>query len=209
MDSARFDSLVRSLTTTGSRRRALTAALTLVVGALGSDRAQAKKKKACPPCKKRKKGKCKSTLPEGTACTDSSGGGGTCQRGSCVATTVPPCVPESAATTCTAGCGRPNNNCNQPVTCPCPSGLTCLLNGTCARVCTGPIGEGCDGCTPTSSCFIPNSEGQRLCGRLPESRCDTLQPCPGGTIDCPQGFACMPECGDLARCVALGVCPPI
>src|SRR4051794_24260786 len=42
----------------------------------GRSRVAAKKKKPCPPCKTRKKGKCKVTLPDGTA-----GAGGTCQGG--------------------------------------------------------------------------------------------------------------------------------
>jgi hypothetical protein len=74
MDDSRFDTLTRSLTTAGSRRRALT---TVLGGALGLVAAASlddavAKKKPCPPCKKRKKGKCKAKLPDGTAC---SGGG--------------------------------------------------------------------------------------------------------------------------------------
>ena len=87
MDGARFDTLARSLIAIGSRRRALTAALGGSLGLLSLDRRDeaAARKKACPPCKKRKKGKCKKRLPDGTACA-----GGSCQAGSCVAATPPP-----------------------------------------------------------------------------------------------------------------------
>src|SRR5687767_13492606 len=88
MDGPRFDTLTRSLTTTGSRRRALGGLLLGSLGRLGSraDEATAKKK-PCPPCKKRKKGKCKKK-PDRTACN-----GGTCQGGNCVATQSPPPPP--------------------------------------------------------------------------------------------------------------------
>jgi hypothetical protein len=82
----RFDTLTRSLTTAGSRRRALAA----LGGALGTalsgsvvDGAAAKKK--CPPCKKRKQGTCKKKKPNGSTCP-----GGTCQGGRCVAVAPPP-----------------------------------------------------------------------------------------------------------------------
>ena len=93
MDGSRFDRLVVSLVTTGSRRRAVASVL---VGALGLLSAQpnesAAKKKPCPPCKKRKAGKCKKTLPDGTACEN----GGSCLSGSCrAASVVPPPVESS------------------------------------------------------------------------------------------------------------------
>src|SRR4051812_18157104 len=80
MDAARFDHLARSLTLGGSRRRALTATVSAlgVLGLAGPDDLEAKKKKPCPPCKKRRNGKCKAKLPNRTGCA-----GGTCQDGSC------------------------------------------------------------------------------------------------------------------------------
>jgi hypothetical protein len=81
MDSARLDSLARSVTAAGSRRRILAAALSgalgLVLRAASIEDAPAKKK--CPPCKRSKRGKCK-PKPNGTACAV-----GTCQGGNCVA----------------------------------------------------------------------------------------------------------------------------
>jgi hypothetical protein len=137
MDDSRFDSLARSLGTAGSRRRALGGLLAGTLGLLGSRTEHAAaKKKPCPPCKKRKQGKCKKKLPEGTGCTDSSGRGGTCQGGSCVAAVAPP-PPDPCA--------------GQPPGAPCPPcdrrGTTCLpgnsrsdacCSGTCLGTNTGP-----------------------------------------------------------------------
>jgi hypothetical protein len=79
VDSNTFDSLTRRLV---SRR-------TGVLGiAVPVAEAKKKKKKPCPLCKKRKKGKCKANLPDGTGCS-----GGTCQAGTCVASTPPTTVP--------------------------------------------------------------------------------------------------------------------
>src|SRR5262245_57115095 len=120
MDAGRFDALLRSLSAMPSRRAALRA-LAAAVGATFTsrmdfgitDQAAAKgehrqrrseiqSKKSCPPCKKRKKGKCKGLLPDGSACA-----GGTCQRGTCLADgpapPSPPCTPTCAAI---AACGE-------------------------------------------------------------------------------------------------------
>lgn len=99
METAAFDRFTRSLSAYRNRRLALIA---VVGGALGApllslDTADAKKKKPCPPCKKRKKGKCKADLPDGTACES-----GTCQAGQCVASPVPP-PPPPPAVKCGAG----------------------------------------------------------------------------------------------------------
>jgi hypothetical protein len=99
-DATRFDALTRSL---HSRRGAL-AALSTVLGlaqrSSWNEDAAAKKKKPCPPCKKRKQGKCK-PQPNGTTCT-----GGNCQSGSCVATPPPP-GPAGPVTTADAACPGP------------------------------------------------------------------------------------------------------
>src|SRR5678815_5270637 len=97
MDPVRFDALSRSLTIAGSRRRVV-ATLAGALGALGlapADMTEARKK-ACPPCKKRKRGKCKKNLPDGIACA-----GGTCHGGSCV-----PAAP-GPVTTADAACPGP------------------------------------------------------------------------------------------------------
>ena len=86
-----------------------------------------RKKKACPPCRKRKKGKCKGTLPDGAACP-----GGTCQAGSCVPTTSPPiCTPSCVGKDCgDNGCGESCGTCT--------GGLACQ-NGQCVLACDGGL----------------------------------------------------------------------
>ena len=86
MDTDRFDALTRVL----SRRRGLGVLTALGFSVLAAPARTEAKKKACPPCKKRKKGKCKGTLPDGTACD-----GGTCQTGTCVTAPPPPGPPVS------------------------------------------------------------------------------------------------------------------
>ena len=81
MDGHQFLDRFQSLVTT--RRSALGAAL--AVSGVTSLTPTAAKKKRCAPCKRRKKGKCKGTLPDGATCST-----GTCQSGSCVA---PPPLP--------------------------------------------------------------------------------------------------------------------
>lgn len=110
MDADRFDSLTRSLMTTGSRRRVLAAisgALGLPLGAFSL--AETEAKKSCPPCKKRKRGKCKKKKPNGTACPR-----GTCQGGRCVA--APPDPNACTANACDspdlfASCGPAGSGC--------------------------------------------------------------------------------------------------
>jgi hypothetical protein len=100
MDGFAFDALTRSLTSAGSRRRALTGlvsgTLGLILAASVIDEAAAKKK--CPPCKKRKKGKCKKKQPDGTACA-----GGTCRGGSCVLAAPGPVGPVTTADAACSG----------------------------------------------------------------------------------------------------------
>jgi hypothetical protein len=159
MDARHFDTLTRSLTAGGSRRRALAAALGGVLSrALGASSredaaAQNKKKKACPPCKKRKKGKCKKTLPDGTACP-----GGTCQGGSCIATVVPPPPPPV--------CAAPDGIKNGTETgvdcgglCPrCANGQGCTTRDDChSAFCANNV---CQECAP-GQC---GSDGNGLCG---------------------------------------------
>ena len=78
MDAHRFDSIAR-IVGAGATRRALVAAALAVAPAAVRDEPAGSKKKPCPPCKKRKKGKCKKKLPDGAPCR-----GGTCQGGACV-----------------------------------------------------------------------------------------------------------------------------
>lgn len=118
-----------------SRRAALQS---FVLGSLGiaavpaAISAKKKKKKPCPPCKGRKKGKCKRTLPNGTACP-----GGTCQDEICVATTEPPqttSAPECIAHEECRGPGRDYMACYRGRCCAI-GGFRCGYEECCRTVC--------------------------------------------------------------------------
>src|SRR5262245_3306710 len=95
MQTPAFHRLSWSLSVMSSRRVVVAAALASVLSTPSRDAPAAKhKKKPCPPCKQRKKGKCKTIAPDGTACS-----GGTCQGGSC----IPPADPVPT-TTADAAC---------------------------------------------------------------------------------------------------------
>src|SRR5688500_6811147 len=140
MDGTRFDRLTRTLTTTGSRRRALGGLLSGALGVLssGAEHTTAKKKKPCPPCKKRKQGKCKKKLPDGTACQS-----GTCQGGSCVATTWPAVCPVCQA--CNSGSG----SCAVDTSENGEAGAGCAAPKVC---CSGKCCSGVHACNVASSC---------------------------------------------------------
>ena len=88
----RFDALTQSLTVARSRRHAFAVTLGGVLSALGCATTEAKKKKKCLPCKKRKQGKCKGAKPDGAVCA-----GGTCQSGRCVPASPGPVTTADAA----------------------------------------------------------------------------------------------------------------
>lgn len=216
MDGSAFDTLTKTLMTAGSRRRALGGVVLGVLGFLssGSDETEAKKK-SCPPCKKRKKGKCKANVPEGTGCTDTSGRGGTCQGGSCVATVVPP-PPES----CPSGQKPCQGRCIGLLICcddtDCPGGKTCQ-NGSCGcpagtKLCPDQVCRPCcvnedcwpnranqgDGKVCQNGTCICTVAGTRQCPNL-NGRCGSCcepSECSGGKVCTNQGlprpFAC--EC---------------
>jgi hypothetical protein len=233
MDGLTFDTFTRSLTVAGTRRHALAG---LLAGALGllaaqAESAVAKKKKPCPPCKKRKKGKCKGSLPDGAACV-----GGACQGGRCVAA-LPP---GPSGPTCYDGVRNGNEtgvDCGGPDCSPCPSGQACshradcvsaLCQGTCQQCSAGtPCGAdvngncGCQAGTcftavgfPVSSCAAecPSSwpcntvggGGLRCyppCGA--SETCGRADACNGNTTRCGHGGQCFqPLGGGLTRCGA-------
>jgi hypothetical protein len=174
MDAGRFDSLTRALARVGSRRLALSGLLTGALGLLGPrpHEAAAKKKKPCPPCKKRKKGKCKAALPDGTVCS-----GGTCQGGNCIATPTPPPPPPPPTITCATGtelcgsacyppCPNPFLEVRHPRTCQC-----CQFRELCGR--SGPDPRCCSGeCAPFA--------GENHCRqRNPGEPCDFGAQCLG------------------------------
>ena len=192
MDGDSFDTLARSLTTSRSRRRLTRTILSLAfssAAAASTLEQTAAKKKPCPPCKKRKKSKCKANLPDGTTCN-----GGTCRSGSC-------CVPEHPAATCAgARCGTARTNtCGQTVACTCSPEKSCLANGSCAIDCLESA------CPAGCFCSSVNTEGAKHClsnDQLPT--CDGAQDCSDtGTAGCPLGMHCQeagcttPVCANL------------
>jgi hypothetical protein len=85
MDPDRFAALTRRLPHGLTRRRGLGLLASLgLPGLVAPESAAARKKKPCPPCKKRKEGKCKGRKPDGTPCP-----GGTCQGGQCTTALAP------------------------------------------------------------------------------------------------------------------------
>jgi hypothetical protein len=211
MDADRFETLLRALSSMPSRRTAVGVLAAAVGGAFASrlgsgnrDEAAAKvkhqehrgqaqgKKKPCPPCKKRKKGKCKGLLPDGSACA-----GGSCRAGSCLPTVLPPpgCTPAcGACQTCLGGSCVP-----QPLHTPCAGGL--CQDGACAPCGAGQPCCAGDVCGDGLACTINNSCGS--CG-------GPLEDCCLGGI-CDQGMfcasaTCHPCGGEGEECCAGGTC---
>ena len=102
MDSNRLARVSRLLANRRSRRAALASVLAGDLGmslfAAHGAMARSRTKKPCPPCRRRKKGKCKAALPDGAACAT-----GTCQAGQCVAPPAPPPPPPPASPGCGSG----------------------------------------------------------------------------------------------------------
>jgi hypothetical protein len=151
MNESHFDALVRALSDGSATRRTLSRGLAgaLMAGGLiafGWQDGDAKKR--CPPCRRRKKGKCRKSLPDGAGCP-----GGTCQSGSCIAASTlpdtPPADPPPASTPppdsteCIAGdCPNPGpckvRACEDNVCAPldAPNGASCGEDG---ETCLGGI----------------------------------------------------------------------
>ena len=172
MDSPHFDALTRRFTIVCSRRGlGLLAALSLR-GLVASNPAAAKKKKRCPPCKRRKKGKCKGTLPNGTPCP-----GGACQGGSCRA------VPCPGQKQCEGTC-IPTDQCCTVENCSVDEGDLCC-NGECTfdKLETG---EACifqDTCCSNYCQQVSNSGSRRCAATCRGKGC-------GQDSDCCRGLRC-------------------
>jgi hypothetical protein len=190
MDASNFDRLTRNLTFAGSRRRALAGLLIGAFRFLGirSEEvgAKNKRKKPCPPCKKRKKGKCKATLPDGKKCA-----GGTCYDGRC--------------TTCTDGVknGRESDvDCGGPNCLRCAVGRACVGRMDCGSAfCVGGVCQACTGGF-TGECGT-DSTGDCVCL---EGACVQRNATMRATVcpDCPPNSTCVrltPEAPDF-RCFA-------
>jgi hypothetical protein len=184
MDSCRFDSLTRTLTTAHSRRGALTAALGGAVGIWGlvhPDEAAARKKKPCPPCKKRKKDRCKPKAA-GAPCTAFAGG--VCQNGACVDVQGDEANCGALGTTCGSKQVCQAGSCFPGSTCPATTSAMCLGSGAFTSSCNSAV-FGSDLCVCSRS-----AEGNVVCIALPPGGCADKMPCSSSTT-CPPGQACV------------------
>jgi hypothetical protein len=187
MDVSCFDIFSRILAAASSRRSVTAAvggALTFALAAASGEEVAAKKK--CPPCKKRKQGRCKGKKPDGTACT-----GGTCQGGRCVPTSpvCPPVCPVCQACNpaigqCVSQNGQPGQDCAAPKVC-CSGGCCeppnhfCNGSGLCAT---------CEQVCPDNCAFcFARAEGGTSCGDagstcIPGPPCSSNAGCSGGDM---------------------------
>lgn len=183
MDGHQFDHLVCTLTT--SRRSVAGLTLAASSAIFGRDLAAARKpkKKPCPPCKKRRKGKCKGLLPDGAACP-----GGTCRAGAC----APAELPCGAA--CAPACPR------------CPNGRACQHRDDCLSAMCDLQTFTCQGCAITADCG-KNEDGQCSC----RTTLQGAQVCHGGGAT--QNLASCTQCAAPRSCVPLSpgnvLCMPL
>lgn len=207
MDAPHFDALTRRLTIGLSRRRSLVLFGILGLGGLDSSdvAAKNKKKKRCPPCKKRKKGKCKGTLPDGAPCPGGSCQGGRCQQG---------CLPTDqccAADDCPLGFLCCDGFCSETLFAAgaaCTAGSRCCSNycqfihvgeNRCAPTCRGGFCELDRDCCRGFPCLPVEAAGLRFCGGCVDvagAACETDADC--CFSDCTQLFGSSTKfCGSL------------
>jgi hypothetical protein len=108
---------------------------------------EAQAKKRCPPCRKKKHGKCKKKRPDGAPC----GTGGQCQGGSCVVSTIS-VAPDYNV--CTLDCADAKQ---QPCG-PAGSSCVCVNRGEGVGACVKPPqGNSCleNACATGEICGIP------------------------------------------------------
>jgi hypothetical protein len=200
MEINQFDTLTRSLTVAGSRRRVLALAFggLISLGLARSDDVAAggKCKPKCPECRKCKKGKngkagkCTGKKPNGAACPD-----GICQSGRCVAAVPPVCPPVCpVCQTCNAATGQCGVQSSQNG----QAGQSCA--GTkvcCSGTCCDPIHE-CNDAGVCATCA-------EVCGAscLCLTLADGGMTCSGLFSTCTPGETCSStaDCPDLKVCV--------
>jgi len=216
MESERFDQLAKILSGPGSRRRALVAfaGSLALLSLVPHDNALAKK--PCPPCKKRKQGKCKGKKPDGATCP-----GGACKGGRCVPicqvcpvchscnTATGKCLPDAALVGQACGTCRTCDATGQCLvvgdTTPCDDGNPCTVNTFCTNgVCGGPsANQGkvcgasthggtalrcCNGTCPDPNC-VPSGVTGVACND--NTICSTLNCCAQQFTTCDGSNHCM------------------
>src|SRR5262245_17304474 len=206
MDGSQFDTLLRRLTTSRSRRGAMVGLLAGAVSLLGMAETEAKHKK-----KKKKKTQPSTvqvtlclngqtlTVPESAVASLLSQGA---TEGACPPPSPPPpCVPESLATTCGGNCGTRTNNCGQSVTCSCAGMETGESNGSCALGCLRS--DDCPGATCQCGALGP-AASLKYCLE-PLGACETMPDTCSTDDDCPTGSLCYDSviCNPSKRCRSL------
>ncbi len=194
MDPSHFDTLARSLYDGRSRRAALASLLGGSLGLLALvPHEEAEAKKSCPPCKKRKRGKCKKKLPNGTSC-----GGGACQNGRCVAATCSDGIKNGSETgvDCGGSCPRCANGQSCASRNDCASAL--CLDGTC-QTCSTSSPCGTDASGLSCPCRPPLAGGPAFCtqGNSAGTTVTSCDSCPSDTIcvgPVPGGYNCTRHC---------------
>ncbi len=176
MDANRFDALLRTLSERSSRRGIVPALVSVGFGTtLGLGQSSRTGAKQCPPCRKKKQGKCKRRKPDGAPCAESRGA---CQEGVCACGGGPVCPPRQA---CVAGSCFPQGAC--------PAGT---------RACIPETGTPCG-----DDCFCAlSAEGNTVCIEsgglcIQFSDCKTAAECSTchDSADCDAGEACIDVSG--------------
>jgi hypothetical protein len=171
------------MTTAGSRRRAIGVLSASTLGLLATRTEEAAaKKKPCPPCKKRKDGKCKKKKPDGTLCA-----GGTCQGGKCIAAGSSPTCSDGITngTESDVDCG---GSCSR-----CTNGKTCVGRDDCiGALCINNV---CTSCSAIGNECFSDAHGDCECRNgIIGPVCNSAEPlaegvsscaaCPPGTTTC-------------------------
>jgi hypothetical protein len=99
------------------------------------------------------------------------------------------CKPRPAAAFCGGRCGGTAiNNCGKRVACPvCPTGKTCLSNGSCAQICPGPFAPGC----PAGCECAADRENNTICFSGPVASCEAIPQICDNSAPCPPGSRCV------------------
>jgi hypothetical protein len=176
MDGFRFDTLTRSLSIAGSRRRALlglAAALGLSPLLAETKKRRKKKKKKCKGGTKKCGKKC---IPASACCTDvACGTGGACVDGDCLClngfkTCDDACIPDEA---CCTDADCPNEGVCNSGTCVAPF---CAGHNVCAM---DEVQCQVEGASTQCFCVILEGSGDPFCGQAPTKRNTPCTSCTG------------------------------